>query len=90
VLWFGRTNTPGAKATLNAVRCLSMPGLEVVHNGLCLPSGVVDWLQANRHIRILNVAGNRESREPGIGVRVEQFLAAVLRRVGHEAAEPGD
>ena len=32
-------------------------------------------------IRALNVAGSRESTEPGIGVRAEEFLARVFRRV---------
>ncbi|MBV8078038.1 MAG: hypothetical protein JO284_16645 [Planctomycetaceae bacterium] len=34
-------------------------------------------------IRILNVAGHRESKAPGIGARVERFLADGLRRLGH-------
>jgi hypothetical protein len=38
-------------------------------------------------IKVLNVAGSRESKEPGIGERVERFLAAVLRRLGHEDRE---
>jgi hypothetical protein len=34
----------------------------------------------------LNVAGNRESDEPGIGDRVERFLGQVLQQLGHELA----
>jgi len=30
---------------------------------------------------LLNVAGNRESTEPGIGVRAERFLVAVFGRL---------
>jgi hypothetical protein len=30
-------------------------------------------------IRALNVAGNRESKSPGIGQRVETFLARLFR-----------
>jgi hypothetical protein len=30
------------------------------------------------NVRVLNVAGNRESKTPGIGLRVETFLARVL------------
>ena len=32
-------------------------------------------------IHVLNVAGNRESTEPGIGERVEQFLLTVFRQM---------
>ena len=36
-----------------------------------------------RKVRILNVAGNRESEAPSIGDRVERFLADMFRRLGH-------
>ena len=34
-------------------------------------------------IRVLNVAGNRESKALGIGARVGRFLAEVFRQLGH-------
>ncbi len=34
-------------------------------------------------VKTLNVAGNREHEEPGIGDRVEQFLIDVLVELGH-------
>jgi hypothetical protein len=49
-----------------------------------LPSQIATWLAEKPFIKVLNVAGNRGSPEPGIGQRVERFLAAVLRRLGHE------
>lgn len=39
---------------------------------------------AEMHVKTLNVAGNRESRAPGSGGRVDRWLAVVLRRLGHE------
>lgn len=39
---------------------------------------VRDWIRACS-IRVLNVAGNRESKHPGIGARVEAFLLEALR-----------
>jgi hypothetical protein len=33
------------------------------------------------------VAGDRESKSPGIGDRVERFLAAVFRQLGMRPAE---
>jgi hypothetical protein len=46
------------------------------------PAHAVDWI-AEHKIHVLNVAGNREQDEPGIGARVEQFLSQVLRLLGH-------
>jgi hypothetical protein len=46
------------------------------------PSHVATWITENR-IRTLNVAGNREGEEAGIGARVEQFLGQGLGILGH-------
>jgi hypothetical protein len=44
------------------------------------PSEAVAWIAENG-IRVLNVAGNRERVSPGIGDRVERFMARVFRRL---------
>ena len=54
----------------------------IVYRGTTRPSQVRDWIVA-KGIRTLNVAGNRETKAPGIGDRVERFLGAVFRRLGH-------
>jgi hypothetical protein len=48
--------------------------------GITRPSEVVAWIAENG-VRVLNVAGNRESLSPGIGDRVERFMARVFRRL---------
>jgi hypothetical protein len=40
----------------------------------------VAWIEAEE-IRVLNIAGSRESRTPGIGEKVERFLAEFFRRL---------
>jgi hypothetical protein len=45
---------------------------------------VVNWLTSLR-VRVLNVAGPRESSQPGIGQQAEQLLLAVFRRWIDEA-----
>jgi hypothetical protein len=50
----------------------------VVFGGLTRPSVVRDWIATHR-VRTLNIAGNREGSNPGIGERVEAFLAEVFR-----------
>lgn len=78
-LWFGNPDTSGAYTTLEACRELGRPVLLVVR-GRTRPSDVAAWIAAN-DIKVLNVAGNRESKAPGIGARVERFLADVFRRL---------
>lgn len=41
------------------------------------PKEIAEWLVEN-NVRVLNVAGNRESKAPGIGKLVEKYLAAVF------------
>jgi hypothetical protein len=52
----------------------------VVIDGLTRPSDVAAWIKAEE-VQVLNVAGNRESTEPGIGERAERFLVAVFGRL---------
>jgi hypothetical protein len=77
-LWFGDPHSPGGKLTLGTCRELGKPFL-IVGKGT-RPSEVSAWLRAGGS-GILNVAGNRESKAPGIGARVERFLCDVFRRV---------
>jgi len=82
-LWFGETTTDGAQATVGACQRLGKPCLPVYPSAGFTPAHVVTWIAENR-IRTLNVAGNRETDEPGIGDRVQRFLGEVLQQLGHE------
>lgn len=84
-LWFGETSTSGANSTIGACQRHDKPCLAVCSSAAFEPSHVVEWL-AKYDVRVLNVAGNRESGEPGIGQRVAQFLAEVLELLGHHPA----
>lgn len=80
-LWFGLTDSPGGKVTLNAIRGMGRPHMLVIPGQGVRPSEVADWI-ARRGFGSLNVAGNRESKAPGIGVRVERFMGEVFARLG--------
>jgi hypothetical protein len=82
-LWFGETTTAGAQATVAACHRHRKPIMLVYPAASFEPAHVVTWLVTNR-IAVLNVAGNRERDEPGIGDRVERFLSQLLRELGHE------
>jgi hypothetical protein len=75
-LWFGSTDSTGYRATVKACQKYGKPCL-IVAEGATRPSDVVAWMAAHE-VATLNVAGNRESKNPGLGTRVEAFLARVL------------
>jgi hypothetical protein len=84
-LWFGETTTSAAQATVGACHRLGKPCMPVYPGASFEPSHVATWILENR-IKTLNVAGNREGDEPGIGERVERFLGQVLQLLGHQGA----
>jgi hypothetical protein len=84
-LWFGETTTPAARATVEACLRSGRPCLTVYPAASFEPAQVAAWIAENR-IGTLNVAGNREGEEPGIGDRVERFLEGVLEGLGHPQA----
>jgi len=78
-VWFGDPTTPGGKTTLRACHALGRP-VFLVRDGITRPSELTTWLVAG-YFEIVNIAGNRESTQPGIGERVERFLVAAFVRI---------
>jgi Circularly permutated YpsA SLOG family len=78
-LWFDSTDSPGGRLTVGTVRKHGKSSLVITPD--VNPSEVVESLQGNPWIRVLNIAGNRESKSPGIGERVEAFLVEVFRQL---------
>jgi hypothetical protein len=81
-LFFGDSNSAGGIATLDACRAQHKPFM-IVYQGVTKPSQVVAWI-GEKGVRTLNVAENRESNSPGIGARVERFLARVFKQLAAE------
>jgi hypothetical protein len=69
-IWFGSTDSAGAKATLEACELWQKPVLLITPSEVVLPSDVVQWLRQNPQIERLNIAGNRQSKNPN------QFFAS--------------
>lgn len=82
-VWFGSIDTPGAGTTLRACKGMSRPHMLVVPRRGVKPSEVAEWITRGR-FRFVNIAGNRESKAPGIGAKVETFMAEVFRRISTE------
>jgi putative molybdenum carrier protein len=73
-----KSTPPGAIETLDACMIAGKP-FKAVIPGSTRPRQVAAWI-VEQDVRTLNVAGNRERRSPGIGARVERFLADVFRQ----------
>jgi hypothetical protein len=70
--------TRGEKLTLTAINQYNRPYKDVdIFNPLPVKE-IVDWV-IEYNIEILNVAGNRESTSPGIGLFVYNYLTEVFK-----------
>ncbi len=81
-LWFGNPMSPGGRCTERHKRRWYV--IESPDSGW-KPCHIAEWL---RGCQVLNVAGNRESKSPGIGVWVEAYLADVFRLVLRQRGSP--
>lgn len=75
-----RAGTPrgGTALTLRLVVRRRKPVLQVDLDAAPDPATLLAWI-GSRGIRVLNVAGPRESECPGVGGRAARFLEAALR-----------
>lgn len=78
-LLLGRADSHGSRGVIADCFKASKPWFHVA-NGVTRPHEAAEWVVA-RKIQTLNVAGNRESSDHGIGDRAERFLTAVFRAV---------
>jgi hypothetical protein len=99
-LIFGRADSPGCRLTASVCADMSRPCLTIwwppelvvvseVENTTAANAkrnAFIQWLLNNR-IRILNVAGNRESRNPGVGAALEDFLIKSLSSMSSTTLE---
>ena len=77
---FGDFYSPGTKLTAKYCKTALKPLYRVCRedNPIIEKQDLLNWLEKHS-IRILNVAGNREHKNPGIQERVKNFLVEVLR-----------
>lgn len=67
-IWFGDPGSPGGRLTLSLCRELGKPS--VINPS---SKGLRNWTDWNE-IKVLNVAGNRESKNPGIHKRTRDTI----------------
>lgn len=70
--------TPGSALTLTEAKRIGRPSLHLDVDDETAPDKLRKWLGAIKP-SILNVAGSRESKAPGISGKVQMLLRAVLK-----------
>jgi hypothetical protein len=87
-LWVGDREGECGRLIVSACSALARPIL-IARAGGTTPEEVRRWVEEER-VRVLNVAGDRESAEPGIGAQAEAFLGRVFGAVaaGRGAGSP--
>jgi hypothetical protein len=73
-VWFGNEETPGGKLTIGVARRMTKP-LLINPTARDLHAWIIE-----NDIKVLNVAGDRETNSPGIHARVEETLSQALLR----------
>jgi len=71
----------GTALTLHYAGRYGKPRYLVDMNGEVDTNAVASWLKEN-HIRVLNVAGPRESRQPGIYGQASELLQRLIKTIG--------
>ena len=83
-LWFGNTNSPGARLTFRLCHVHGRPIKRIRYSAANRRSpireiaGIVKWVK-HHNIETLNIAGNRESINPGITMYAEAVVSKLLR-----------
>jgi len=85
-IWFGKANSPGFYATKRAATSESKPFLEARVFGDVQSANGVSLSELMNDYSIINVAGNRESGNPGIfdvtRMRVHRALEIIMEHEG--------
>ena len=82
-LWFGVTTSFAASVTVERCIVFNKPCMPIDPDVSFEPSHIATWILVN-HIKTLNVTGNSEAEERGIGDRVERFIGQVLQQLGRQ------
>lgn len=81
-LWLGPIGSPGYRSTKAACKTFGKPFIEIddlrPESAGTAAKSVAMRLAFQHELLVLNVAGSRESKAPGIGEQAEAFLVAFL------------
>lgn len=80
MLWFGNPHSLGGQLTARLCVEANLDTFTAIHTST--PQEVAEWIMYGIPVEarpVLMVAGNRESKQPGIGARVELFCSELFR-----------
>lgn len=80
-LWVGDETTPGGKLTVRLCRESRLPIYYATFPQESDPAAIDEWLLRFVGAGPLMIAGNRESKSPGIGVKTEAMLTGLFTRL---------
>lgn len=86
-LLFGDSRTPGGSLAIETAYQLLRPIFGIQGRWRPWPYVTMRHIERWPTIGSINVAGNRESRSPGIGEWVENYLCDMFRQMGYEEVE---
>lgn len=94
-LWVGLDNSPGAKLTLSTCKKFNKPVMKIPYDyhmfyedlfkvlkARHVAKELADWLAEHR-VRVLNIAGNRESTNYGITGFTERIVTLAINELKH-------
>lgn len=79
--WFGTTDSRGFFATLRSCR---MTGKQMINNPT--PKHMADYIRRSG-VKVINIAGNRESHAPGIQKKVRELIKEALLKLKEDTNE---
>ena len=91
VILFGNPYSPGGKLTMSLACGANIDFMTIASGKFCRAEEAAKWVvggTAEDVVRSLLVAGNRESKSPGIGAWVEDYLCELFRLLGRVEREP--
>jgi Circularly permutated YpsA SLOG family len=91
--WNGNLDFLGAKGALAELHATGKRYAVISPNVRFWPPACADWLMNNnlcKRSSVINITGDRESKAPGIGRWVEQYLREMFWLLGYRPVNPND
>jgi len=82
-LLFGDTGSPGSRLLIREAMDINHPVFNIKSRMTMPPSHAGAAILRWGKVKSLNIAGNRESSHPGMGIWTEDYLCELFRYLGH-------
>lgn len=86
-LLFGDPRTPGGKLAMSILADVRLPYTVIGSPGYASPETIARCVIERNNFKTINIAGNRESKAPGIGAWVEAYLCDIFLALGYREGD---